>query len=94
MPIKAEAKEHCDPEMFAEFLERLYDSDEVLQGPSRRFIKEMTKISMRDLTLALKKMKNRKSADEFGISLEMVKYGPEELREKILDLLNQMILDG
>ena len=54
----------------------------------------MTKISMRDLTLALKKMKNRKSADEFGITVEMVKYGPEELREKILDLLNQMILDG
>ena len=32
MPIKAEAKEYCDPEIFADFLERLYDSDEVLEG--------------------------------------------------------------
>lgn len=31
---------------------------------------------MQDLDLAIKKVKNRKSADESGMSLEIIKYGP------------------
>ena len=39
-------------------------------------------------------MRNRKSVDEVGIPLEMVKYIPEELHQIIIDVLNKLMFDG
>ena len=93
MRIKLKSKEHSEQEIFADVLERLYNSDEVFEGSSREYIKEMTKILMTDLALAFKKMKNRRCPNEFVIPLEMIEYASEELHEKVFELLNQMILD-
>ena len=38
--MKAKGKEYWEPEMIAAFLKQLYDSDDILEGPSREFIKK------------------------------------------------------
>ena len=39
-------------------------------------------------------MKNRKCADKAGVILEMIKYGPGLLQDHLLQLHNEMIIQG
>ena len=39
-------------------------------------------------------MPNGKCADGNGITLEFIKYGPEELHSKLLSIFNQMLQEG
>ena len=42
----------------------------------------------------MKHMRNRRCADKEGITLEEIKYGPEELHVEVLLLFNKMIESG
>ena len=78
-PIKQEKGEELSPDAFAELLSRIFDSNEITAYPRRDLIAELPPFTMEELRIALKKMPNGKCSDETGITLEMIKYGPDEL---------------
>ena len=93
-PIKQEKGEECSPDAFAELLSRIFDSNEITEYPRRDLIAELPPFTMEELRTALKKMSNGKCADETGITLEMIKYGPDELHYCVISLFNQMLQGG
>ena len=54
----------------------------------------MPPFTIDELQNTLKKMPNGKCADGNGITLEFIKYGPEELHSKLLSIFNQMLQEG
>ena len=49
---------------------------------------------MEELEVALKSMKNLKSADESGIVVEMIKYANEVFKSVLVACINQILFHG
>ena len=84
----------CDDDIFANFLQSIYESDSLQEFPQRRFIREIAPFIVKELTLAMRKLNNGKAADGQGMTLELIKYGPPELHEKLITLYNEMLENG
>lgn len=69
---------------FAE--QKKYDYQETFQS--------IQDIKKEEVERALKKMKNGKAAGPGGIPIELVKYGSDELVEKITELFNKCLING
>ena len=50
--------------------------------------------SFEELEVALKSMKNLRSADESGLVVEMIKYANESFKSALITFFNQIILNG
>ena len=66
----------------------------MLQVPQRALISQIQLFTMEEFQQAFKTMSNRKCQDENGITLELIKYGPEELHSTLLRLFNDMLKAG
>ena len=84
----------CDDDIFANFLQSIYESDSLEEFPQRALLRQLRPFTIAELTDAMKKMSNKKAADDSGITLELIKYGPEEFHVHILLLYNEMISKG
>ena len=61
--------------------------DQVKKYPPTKLKKEITQ---EEVTKAVGSMKNGKSCGEDGIFVEMIKYAPNEIHQKIADILNKL----
>ena len=93
-PIKTEIGGICPEESFAEALEKIYDSDEMSEAPYRAHFQSLDAFTDDEFRTALRHMSNRRCGDEFGITLEMIKYGSGLLHTELLRLLNELIIQG
>ena len=93
-PIKTEIGSICPEESFAEALEKLYDSDEMSEAPYHAHFQSLDAFTDDEFQTALRHMNNRRYGDEFGTTLEMIKYGSGLLHMELLRLLNEFIIDG
>ena len=53
--------------------------------------KQHNNTTMEELSKAIQRLKNNKAADRHGMKNEFIKYGGEELRETLLNLLNEIL---
>ena len=53
----------CDDDIFANFLQSIYESDSLQEFPQRRFIREIAPFTVKELTLAMRTLNNGKAAD-------------------------------
>ena len=81
----------CDDDIFANFLQSIYESDSLQEFPQKYFFRELAPFTVKELTLAMRKLNNGKAADGQGMTLELIKYGPAELHEKLITLYNDML---
>ena len=66
-----------DDDVFADFLQKIYESDSLEEFPQRALLQQLRPFTIAELTDAMKKMCNKKATDDSGITLELIKYGPE-----------------
>ena len=65
-----------------------------MEMPRQEEMMKLEAFSLDELRSAMRYMKNRRCTDKEGLSLEQVKYGPEELHVEVLRIFNQLILEG
>ena len=94
MPRVPKKEMKCSEDDFATLLEEIYDSSECQEMPRKLDLTKFPIFSLNELKNAMKFMRNRRCADREGISLEEIKYGPEELHVEVLKLFNMMIQSG
>ena len=80
-------------EVFAQFYEELYRSrcPNPPRQPAHRSPSDIAPFTLPELEAALKKMKAGKASDSEGIAAEMLKIDCVILRDRILDLLNDVL---
>ena len=80
-------------ETWANYLRELYKKQETEIEPDTPeiIINNDNRVEKEDVELALKKIKNRKSAGPDGITNELLKYGGDNLTEQLKILINKII---
>ena len=79
-PIKSHTSD-IEPEDFAEFLEKLFQPEHPQDLKiDYRFIGLIPKFSYSELKLALSQLSNLRSADDSGLTAEMIKYSSRSLQ--------------